>query len=170
MVPTNANIELHQTGYPFFPLFPWILRLLSPLGISYGHSPAVAMVAFGIGLIGLYRITQRHSDARTGELAVWSAALLPMSGIFSLAYPSGLMFALSVWAFDHAERERDLPAGLLAAAACLPRPNGCVVAMALTVVAWRRAPRLWLLTGPAILSLAGWLLPSRQSRPPGVWF
>jgi Gpi18-like mannosyltransferase len=154
----NWNATLQQSGYPFFPAFPSFLRLSKALGVPYlVNGPLISMVAFGIGLVGVHRIARRHASADVATLAVWAAALSPMSAVFSMSYPSGLMLATTVWAVDFAEQGRDRWAGLLAAIACLTRPNGCAVLAALTVVAWHERPRLWALVGPSLVLLGWWV-------------
>lgn len=155
----NWNETLQQSGYPFFPLYPWLIRLLLALGIQPGRSgPAITMLAAGLGLWGVYRLGEHHASARAAALAVWSMALFPMAAVFSLAYPSGLLLASSVWAFARVERRHDLSAGLLAAVACLSRPNGFVVAIALAARGWPDGGRLARLAGPSVAALGIWML------------
>ena len=154
----NDNVALQQSGYPFFPAFTWLLKAVAALGLSYDLAgPAVAMGAFGLGLWGTYRLASRHASVRVACLSVWALVLFPMSAVHSMAYPSSLVLAATVWSLDFADRGRDGTAGVLAAVACLSRPNGLAVAAALGVTAgsWRRA---WPLAGPSVAALAGWML------------
>lgn len=154
----NWNPVLQQSGYPFFPVLPWLLRHAKGVGVPYiVNGPIISMAAFGFGLWGVYRVVRRHASPDVAALAVWALALSPMSAVFSLAYPSGLMLATTTWAIDFAERRHDLAAGLLAAVACLTRPNGCAVIAALAVLAWHERRRWWMLAGPSVVALAWWM-------------
>jgi len=146
-----------ESPWPFFPLLPALIRALHWIG----PSPALAgvlidHVAFFVGLAGLYRITSRHFPARTATLAVWAIALFPASFVFSMVYPSAILFAASVWAFDLAESRHDLMAGLVVAAAVMVRPNGLLCAVALAVAVRWSVRRILLVAGPSALAFAGW--------------
>jgi hypothetical protein len=154
-----------QSAWPFFPLFPGLMRIGPELGVQVQWwtilvNHAVLLVA----LLGVHRIVTGVAGERSGRWAVWAVACYPGSFIFSMGYPSAVFLAVSVWAFALAREGRDLPAGLCAALAAMVRPNGIVVAGALAagIVVRRRPTRADLgravaVAGPAVLAVAVWM-------------
>lgn len=150
-----------ETPYPFFPLFPALMRG----GMFLGLSPvATALLLnhllFLLALCGVFAITRAHGSDEEATLACWSLALYPGSAPLTLAYPCTVFLVCGVWGFLLLERGRDGAVAALAAAAALVRPNGLVLAVALGVAAlrssrsWRRPLRVVL---PAALCVAAWL-------------
>jgi Gpi18-like mannosyltransferase len=86
-----------------------------------------------VALAGLYKLAQRHASPRAAGLAVWCMCFFPASFVFSMICPSSVFLAASVWAFVLIEDHHDLAAGGLAACAAIVRPNGVIVAIALTI-------------------------------------
>ena len=101
--------RVRESPWPFFPLLPGILRVGSWLGPSEALvGVLVNHCVFLLGLAGLYRLTRRHFDGPALRLAlVWAIALFPASIMFSMVYPSAILFAGSVWAFDFVEDRRE---------------------------------------------------------------
>ena len=147
-----------QSSYPFFPLLPAVLKAGRALAVPEEVTGVVVShMAFLVALFGIHRIVGRHFSDRAATLAVWALALFPASLVFSTPYPSAIFLAASVWAFVFAEEGRDVHAAALVAVAALVRPNGIVVAVAIAVAvrSWRRVA---LVTAPAVLAVAGWML------------
>jgi hypothetical protein len=114
-------------------------------------------VAFLVALIGVQRISLRHTSVETTRLAVWLTALGPLGFVFSMLYPSALFLAASVWAFLWVEERRDLAAGCAAAVAALSRPDGILVAIVLIFTVGWMAPRIVRIVAPAALAMGGWV-------------
>jgi GT2 family glycosyltransferase len=148
----------HQTPWPFFPLFPEVLHAVSSLGIPLAYAGLVCNhVAFLLALIGIHRVASRYGTPSTVRLAVWLAALGPMSFVFSMLYPSAIFLAASVWAFVLVDERRDLAAGCAAAIAALSRPNGIVVVLALLIGVGFVFRRVVAVALPVVVALAGWV-------------
>lgn len=146
-----------ESPWPFFPLLPAILRVGGGLGLSEALVGVVVNhAAFLVGLVGLYRIASRHFDSRAAGLAVWAIALFPASIMFSMVYPSAIVFAASVWAFALVEERHDLGAGLVTIAAVMVRPNGFLVAVALAVAVRWSPRRVLVVCGPAAVAFGAW--------------
>jgi hypothetical protein len=146
-----------ESPWPFFPFLPGILRVGGALGVSEALVGVVVNhAAFLVGLVGLYRIASRHFDPQAARLAVWAVALFPASIMFSMVYPSAIIFAASVWAFDLVEDRRDLAAGAVTIAAVMVRPNGFLVAVALAFAVGWRPRRVLVVCGPAALAFGAW--------------
>ncbi len=148
-----------RTRGRLFPLLPWIMHA----GAWLGPSEALVAVlvnhgAFLLGLAGLYRIARRHFDDRASGLAVWAIALFPASVMFSMVYPSAIIFAGSVWAFTFVEERRDVAAGLATLAAVMVRPNGFLVAIALAFAVGWNLKRVAIACGPALVAFGAWCL------------
>jgi hypothetical protein len=154
-----------QSAWPFFPLFPGIIRIGPELGIQVQWwTIVVNHVVLLVALLGVHRIVTATAGERSGRWAVWAVACFPGAFIFSMGYPSAVFLAASVWAFALARERRDLPAGLCAALAAMVRPNGIVVAAALAAgIVVRRSPsradltRAVVVAGPAVLAVAVWM-------------
>ncbi len=130
-----------QSAWPFFPLFPGVIRIGPELGIQVQWwTIVVNHVVLLVALLGVHRIVTATAGERSGRWAVWAVACFPGAFIFSMGYPSAIFLAASVWAFALAREGRDLPAGLCAAFAAMARPNGIVVAAALAAGLARAAP------------------------------
>jgi hypothetical protein len=156
VVPPHAHH--HQTPWPFFPLLPEVLHAASSLGIPLAYAGiAINHVAFLLALIGIHRVASRHAAPSTVRLAVWLAALGPLSFVFSMLYPSAIFLAASVWAFVLVEERRDLAAGCMAAVAALSRPNGVVVVLALLIAVGFVFRRVVAVTLPVVAALTGWM-------------
>jgi hypothetical protein len=130
----------------------WLGPSEALVGVLVNHA------AFLIGLAGLYRIARRHFDDRASELAVWAIALFPASIMFSMVYPSAIIFAGTVWAFDFVEDRRDVAAAAAALAAVMVRPNGFLVAVALAFAVGWKLRRVAVVCGPAAIAFGAWCL------------
>jgi hypothetical protein len=154
-----------QSNWPFFPLFPGVLRAGDELGVDIRvWAVLVNHAVFVLALLGVHRVVTSRVGPRAGRYAVWAVACFPGAFIFSMGYPSAIFLAASVWAFALAAEGRDLGAGAAAAVAALVRPNGVLVAAALAAGALvRRGPgrhdlvRAAALAGPSVVAVAVWL-------------
>ncbi len=152
-----------QSAWPFFPLFPGILRIAGWFGIPYGLTAFVVNhVMFLLALAGLYRLASRHLSPNASRLSIWALALFPASVSFSLGYPSAIFLAGSVWAFCFLEERRDWAAALLGVVVTMVRPNGIlvVVAMGLAVLRFpihrHFQKRAILIGAPSLLAIGTW--------------
>jgi len=150
-----------QTRWPFFPVLPGVIGVLRTLDFpARGGVITLDHLAFLLALAGVWRIARRHTSDDASRLAVWALALFPTAFVFSMVYPSAIFLATSVWAFALVEEHHDVPAGMLAATAALTRPNGFVVAIALTIGVAAAASRPWWravrVAGPACVALGVW--------------
>jgi hypothetical protein len=155
----QAWVPGQESPWPFFPLLPGIMRVLHWLGPT--EAAAAVVVNHGIfffGLIGLALLARRHFDECTARLAVWTIALFPSSFLFSMAYPSAIFFAGSVWAFLLVETRRDVMAAIATLAVVMVRPNGFLVAFALVIALRGEIRRIVVVCGPAALAFGAWCL------------
>ena len=150
-----------QSRWPFFLVLPGVIDVTRTLGIpGRGGVITINHVAFLLALAGVWRLARRHTSDDASRLAVWALALFPTAFVFSMVYPSAIFLATAVWAFVLVEEHNDAMAGVLAATAALTRPNGAVVAIALTIgvaaAASRPSWRVARVSGPAFVALGLW--------------
>lgn len=150
-----------ETPYPFFPLFPALMRGGAFLGLSPVATALLLNHAlFLLALWGLFLLARTHGSDDEATLACWTLALYPGSAPLTLVYPCTLFLVCGVWAFYLLERGRHGAVATLAAAAALVRPNGLVLAAALgiaTLRASRSLGRSVRVVAPAALAVAAWL-------------
>ncbi len=153
---TPHYLNIAQYGYQatgplretlvFFPLFPWLSRVLLPLtGDAFAAALIVATLAsFGLALaaLALYRLDESLPVAR---LAVWFLFIFPTSYFLHIAYTESLFLLLVIASFWAARTRRWALAGMLGALAGLTRVNGLILVGALAVEAWLqyRIERRW---------------------------
>lgn len=146
-----------DSTWPFFPLFPGLMRAIDAVGLPDRVGIVLLNQAiFLLGLAGLYRLAGRHVSDRAARLAVWSLALFPGAFVFSMIYPSSILFAASVWAFLFIEDRHDVGAAIALTAAALVRPNGIVVAVAAAIALRGAWPRMARVCGPALIAVGAW--------------
>jgi Mannosyltransferase (PIG-V) len=116
----------------FFPLYPWLIRLLTMVVrdavLSAFLISTVASVVVGVALARLFAIDYSEHLARR---AAWFLFIFPTSYFLHIDYSESLFLALVLTAFVAARRERWFQAGLIGAFAALARPNGILLLPAL---------------------------------------
>ncbi len=124
-----------QSTWPFFPLFPGVVRVGDWLGMPSGLTAFIVNhIVFLVALGGLYRLASRHLPDSAARLSVWALVLFPGSVSFSLGYPSAIFLAASVWAFWFLEERRYVLAAALGVVVTMVRPNGILVVVAMGLV------------------------------------
>jgi hypothetical protein len=130
------------TPWPFFPLYPGLVRAMVTFGSPYSFAQAaIANAATLVALAGVWRIARRHGSPGAASYAVWLTALFPGALTFAMGYPDSLYLAGAVWAFVLLEERNVVAASACALVATASRPNGFIVVIALAVALWsqRRA-------------------------------
>jgi hypothetical protein len=180
------DIAAHGFGAPsagrtaFFPLYPLLIRLGTPLtGSGILAGAVISAAAFLVALILLHRLTTLELDRRAADATVWLLALAPLAFFFTAIYSESVFLALGLGAALAARRDHWRLACALGAAATLTRPVGIALVVVLVGLrvhsrgdGWTGARRdralAWVLLAPAALaaylgSLAldgrGWLAP-----------
>jgi len=136
-----------QQNLAFFPAFPLLMRATSLLGSSHvpldvrlAWSGTVLSVAAFLGaLMYLYQLF----DKEVGEEAIGAGLLFlatyPFALFFSASYTESLYLLGALGSFFHMRRSEIVPAACWALLVGLTRPNGCVLAVPLTIVALGQA-------------------------------
>lgn len=168
-------ITLAQHGYTsaqstvFFPLYPILMRVLTPPGGSVVITGVlISLIAFGVGLHLVHRLTRWQLGKRTADVTVLLLAFAPFSFVFSAVYSTSLLFACAAGTFYLARQERFVMASLVAAGAALTHVDGILLVGPLALMYWksRGCPRdlrqLWSRSLPALalpgLALAGFFV------------
>jgi hypothetical protein len=152
------------TRWPFFPLLPWLGRGLSETGIPLSASLViVSHVAFLLAVAGLWRLLRPTIGDAAARWGIWACCLFPFTVVFSMAYPSSLFLAGSVWSFALMRERRDGAAAAVAVVAAMSRPNGFIAvgALALGILmrdGWTTAGlrRAALVSAPAATAVLTW--------------
>ena len=148
----------------FYPLYPWLVRLVAGIGWDYLAAgfvvSGVASVAAGLLLRRLVRLDHPAAVARR---AVWFLFIFPTAYFLHIGYTESLFLALVLGCLLAARKEYWAWAGLLGACASLTRVNGLLLGPALAVEAWmqyraiRRINWRWLWIGTVGLGFVGYL-------------
>ncbi|MFJ8601185.1 mannosyltransferase family protein [Streptomyces shenzhenensis] len=138
------NGDVHS-DLAFFPLLPWLERLLHALSpLSYADAGfAVALLASLAAAWGIFAVADQVYGRRAGVCAVLLWAVLPVGIVQSMAYSESLFTALAAWSLYAVLTGRWVSAGLLAASAGLTRPVGLAVVAAVWVAAVAPFVRGW---------------------------
>jgi hypothetical protein len=99
----------------------------------------VSLGAFAWALVYLHRLARELLDPDTARGAVLLACAYPYALFFSAMYTESLFLLVSVAAFYHLYRGEHARAALWGLVAGLTRPNGCLLAIPLAIVALQPA-------------------------------
>ncbi|WP_232838606.1 mannosyltransferase family protein [Streptomyces geranii] len=130
------NGDVHS-NLAFFPLLPWLERLLASLTpMSYADAGfAVSALASLAAAWGVFAVADHVYGRRAGVCAVLLWAVLPVGIVQSMAYSESLFTALAAWSLYAVLTGRWLTAGTLALLAGLTRPVGLAVVAAVWTTA-----------------------------------
>jgi len=152
---------VRQQSVVFFPAFPIITRAV---GLFIGQrwllaGLFVALSAFFVALVYMYRLARDVLDPEQARVAVWALAAYPFSAYYSVPYTEALYLLCSVTAFYHVNRANWLRAAALGYVVGLCRPNGFLIALPFGILVLQHMirERRVLLTActPVIAPIAG---------------
>ena len=103
-----------------------------------GSALLVSLLAFGWGMVWLYRLAREHLDEQSAGAALLLMAAYPFAVFFSAAYTESLMLLAVVAAFYQCRHEKWIAAAAWGLLAGLTRPNGCLLAGPLAVIGVRQ--------------------------------
>lgn len=128
-----------QSDPAFFPLYPILLRIVHAAGVGWGVAgPLLSNLAFLLGLVLFYRLSREMFSEPLARRATTYLAIFPLSYVFSMTYPEGVVLVLLLAAPLAALRGRWWLAAVCAGAAALARPEGLFLALPLADIAWRQ--------------------------------
>lgn len=113
----------------FYPAYPLLIRLVSPLVGYSGGALAISWIAAVIAVWGVLDVARRFVSFQSA----WTGAMLlawnPVSIFFIAGYPESLLAAAMVWSLRFClDKKWSQAAGLAAVASCL-LPQGAVSAL-----------------------------------------
>ncbi|MGH3770843.1 MAG: mannosyltransferase family protein [Pseudonocardiaceae bacterium] len=153
------------TALAFFPGYPYLVRLLSSMGVTtVAMAFAVSLVAGIFCAYGLVALTAALGlSHRAGLVLIALFASAPLSIVLSMPYTEALFCALAVWTLVGLLTDRWILAAGLCILAGLVRPTGVVLAIVVCTAAARRiitreaTARVWLALLTAPLGIVGYL-------------
>jgi len=139
-------LRLAQNGYSngdarwlmvFYPLYPWLTRLLTVFTGNYLVSAIFisTLASIGAGLLLKKLVLLDHSE-ETARRAIWFFFIFPTSYFLHIGYTESLFLVLALGSFLCARKRHWWLAGLLGALACMTRGTGLVLLPALTFEAY----------------------------------
>ena len=131
-----------QYGEAFFPLYPFLIRMLATYTFfSYEAAGLlISHIGFLAGLLLLYRMIVRHSKA----LARWTIVFLlafPTAFFYAAVYTEGLFFFLIVASVALAKEKRWFAAGICGALAAATRVVGITTLVLVAWEYWQNKPK-----------------------------
>lgn len=108
----------------FFPLWPLLLRITRPPGVSLEVSATVVATLIGFAVVvGSWALVARLAGRSAADRAALLVAVFPGSFVLSMAYAEAVMLALATGCLLALLERRWWLAGLAAALATAARPN-----------------------------------------------
>jgi hypothetical protein len=131
----SASGEL-QPLLVFYPLYPWMVRLLAFVTRDYLISAfVVSTIASLVTAVVLLRLVELDYSKELAQRAVWFLFIFPTSYFLHIGYTESLFMMLALSCVFAARKQRWLLAGVFGALTCLTRANGLVLLPVLVVEA-----------------------------------
>lgn len=136
-------IRIAAQGYdfdsaPFFPMFPFLIRMLSyVVGSTVTAGFLISNTALFVACCFLYRITKEEFHEQTAATAVFVMLFFPTAIFFSTVYSESLLLAFVLASFYFARQKRWWWAIFMGCCAVLTRNVGVVVFFALLYMQYR---------------------------------
>lgn len=127
----------YQQNVVFFPAYPSLIAAGSWLT---GAAPllvglSLSLAAFYLALVYLRRLAALDLDDRAATRVVWLVALYPFALFFGAVYTESLFLLALVASFWHMRQRQWMMAAVFGLVGGLTRPNGCVMALPLALLA-----------------------------------
>lgn len=142
---TNAE---GQANYAFFPLYPYLVRLLYRTLVpaiyqTRGTALLLGIVISNLAFLGALTILHKlvrtlGQDRLVAKDTIWYLCVFPASFAFSSFYAESLFLLFSIAAFYAAENRKWWLAGLAGGLAALSRPPGILVLIPLAILYWQK--------------------------------
>lgn len=177
---TFFYIHIASHGYDaaeftvFYPLYPTLIRLLSPVaGSQLAAAVLITTIATFFLIWGALRLLELDLTRRDAFRAVLLWMLWPDAFVFFTGYPDSMLLAFTVWSLYFARKGNWRAAGGTAFLAGLTKSLGCFTALPLIWIGWKQRDRrsifaaLAAAAGPALYQL--WLHHSGFPSPSSVY-
>ncbi len=141
-----ADGQPHIKNYSFFPLYPYLMKILMiPLAVFGLNQIATASLAGVIisllgtlaGMVALFDLTHEYIEEQGALRAVFYMLIFPTGFFLAQVYTEGIFIGLAFWTLALTRRKQWLLASLLAVLAAWTRAQGAILVLALGI-AWLR--------------------------------
>ena len=186
---TRHYVGIAQEGYTavgderlrlvFFPLYPWLMRLLAPLtgGNVFLAGVVISLACSAAAAAMVYDLSCMHFGRETARRSVAYFLLSPLSVFLCCAYTEALFIALTLAAVCLLRRGHPWAAALCGALSALTRMPGVIVSGLLLIAFCAKIPRrkadgraLLVCVGQVLLVFSGlfvyWLVNWRVTGDP----
>ncbi len=137
----DCRIRGTDGSIAFYPLFPWLVRLVACVSRSYlAAGFIVSGIASVVAAILLRRLVQLDYRASVAICSVWLFLIFPTAYFLHIGYSKGLFLALALACILSARGERWRLAGILGALCWMTRATGAVLVPTLAIEA---AQQFW---------------------------
>lgn len=120
----------------FYPLYPWIVRLVAAITRDYLSSALlVSTLASVVTAIVFLRLVELDYSRELAQRAVWFLFIFPTSYFLHIGYTESLFLMLVLSSLYASRKQRWFTAAIFGACACLTRANGLILAPVLIVEA-----------------------------------
>lgn len=130
-------LTLGQNNTVFFPLYPLLIRLLSPVFGFFFSGFVISNLALVLGCFGLYKLICLNYDRNTALRTVKMVLVFPFSFFLSSILTESLFFCLSVWSIYWFKINKTKYSFSVATLLALTRPTGILIALPLSLLAWK---------------------------------
>jgi len=118
------------TDMAFFPLYPFLIRVLGSLAGNHVIAGlVVSNVSFFFGLLFLYKLLEHEYDRSVARRAIFYVSIFPTAVFFSAVYSESLFFMLTVASFYYMRSHRWWLAGAIGLFAAMTRVEGVLLAV-----------------------------------------
>jgi hypothetical protein len=153
-----STIGYHGTDSAFFPLYPFLMRVLGTvIGSHLVAGLVISNVAFFFGLLFFYKLVEHQYDRNVAHRATFYLAIFPTAIFFSAVYTESLFFCLSVASFYYIRERRWLTAGIIGFFASLSRVEGVLLVIPFAIE--------WFAVHPDLPQRVGTALKNAVRRP-----
>jgi hypothetical protein len=144
VAPVEADGEVHSKSYAFFPLYPYLVKVVRLPFVLFGFSPIGASTVAGMivsllgtlgGMLALYDLSKDELGEDGAFRAVFFMLIFPVSYFFAVTYTEGLFVGLAFGSLAFLRRKQWVYAALLAAFATWTRSIGAVLLLPL-LLSW----------------------------------
>jgi hypothetical protein len=116
------------TDVAFFPLFPFLIRILGALtGNHLIAGLLISNACFFFGLLFLYKLIEHEFDRVAARRAIFYVSIFPTAVFFSAVYTEALFFMLTVASFYYMRQRKWWLAGAIGFFAALTRVEGVLL-------------------------------------------
>lgn len=144
IAPVEEDGEIHSKSYAFFPLYPYLMKVLRLPFVLFGFSDIGASTIAGMlislfgtlaGMLAIYDLCREELGEEGVVRSAFMMLIFPVSFFFAVIYTEGLFVGLAFGSLAFLRRKQWLTAAFLAVLATWTRSVGAVLLLPL-LLAW----------------------------------